>query len=245
MKKTVFITGASSGLGKQMAIEFARRGYRLALTARRGELLAQLQSDLIANYQAEVHTRILDVLDFADINLALQEAAAKFSHIDIVIANAGVGYSEKIGRLGFDKVKQTIDTNVLGVMATIDAAVQLFETQGSGHLVAISSVAAFRGMPYGAAYSASKAAVSTYVEALRAELYYKPIDVTLLSPGYIDTPINQAARSRPFCIDVERGGKILVDRIEAKVKHATVPRWPWAIVARLLSWLPTSLVVRI
>ena len=242
--ETVFITGASSGLGQQMAIEFARRGYRLALTARRLENLEQLKAKLEAEYQAAVLIRALDVTEFDDVKAALAEAKHHFGDIDKVIANAGIGYSQRIGKLSFDKVKATIDTNVLGCMATIDAAVGLFKAQGFGHIVAVSSVAGYRGLPGGGAYGASKAAVSHYVEALRAELYFKPIDVTLLCPGYIDTPINQAARSRPFCIPVEKGGRLLVDLIERKVKRSTVPRWPWALVVRLLVWLPVALIAR-
>ncbi|MDN3637716.1 SDR family oxidoreductase [Simiduia curdlanivorans] len=242
--ETVFITGASSGLGQQMAIEFARRGYQLALTARRLENLEQLKAKLEAEYQTAVLIRALDVTEFDDVKAALEEARQHFGSLDKIIANAGIGYSQRIGKLSFEKVKATIDTNVLGCMATIDAAVSLFKAQGFGHIIAVSSVAGYRGLPGGGAYGASKAAVSHYVEALRAELYFKPIDVTLLCPGYIDTPINQAARSRPFCIPVEKGGRLLVDLIERKVKRSTVPRWPWALVVRLLAWLPVALIAR-
>lgn len=244
MSETIFITGASSGLGWQMAIEFARRGHRLALTARRLDSLQALKQKLEAEFDAKVFLRALDVTDYPDVAQALEDAKNHFGDLDKVIANAGIGYSQRIGKLSFDKVKATIDTNVLGLMATVDAAVCMFKQQGHGHIVAISSVAGTRGLPAGGAYSASKAAVTTYIEALRAELYFKPIDVTLLLPGYIDTPINQAARSRPFCITLEKGGHLLADLIERKVKRATVPRWPWAIVVRLLPWLPVGLIAR-
>lgn len=244
MADTIFITGASSGLGRQMAIEFARRGHALALTARRLDSLAELKLQLESDYGARVWVAPLDVTDYAAVVATLQAAQAHFGRLDKVIANAGVGYSQRVGKLAFEKIKATVDTNVLGLMATVDVAVQMFKQQGSGHIVAISSVAGFRGLPSSAVYSASKAAVTTFMEALRAELHGKPIDVTLLWPGYIDTPINQAARSRPFCIPVERGGRLLADLIEAKVARATVPRWPWALVARLLRWLPTGLLAR-
>ena len=242
--ETVFITGASSGLGQQMAIEFAKRGYQLALTARRLDNLVALKAKLEADYQCSVLIRSLDVTEFDDVQAALAEAKQHFGEIDKIIANAGIGYSQRIGKLSFEKVKATIDTNVLGCMATIDAAVTLFKAQGFGHVVAISSVAGYRGLPGGGAYGASKAAVSHYMESLRAELYFKPIDVTLLCPGYIDTPINQAAKSRPFCISVEKGGRLLVDLIERKVQRSTVPRWPWALLVRLLALLPVALIAR-
>jgi hypothetical protein len=100
-------------------------------------------------------------------------------------------------------------------------------------------------MPAGGAYGASKAAVTTYLEALRAETHSSPIHVTTLSPGFIDTPINRGAKSRPFVIPVEQGGKLLVDLIERKVERATVPRWPWAVVARLMTVLPTAVIAKL
>lgn len=244
MADSILITGASSGLGWQMAVEFARRGYRLALTARRLDKLDELKQLLERDYGAEVWLAELDVTDAQAVQQTLAAAAEHFGGLHKVIANAGIGYSQRIGKLDFDKVKATIDTNVIGFMATVDAAVRLFKGQGYGHLVAISSVAGFRGLPGSGAYSASKAAVTSYTESLRLELRRHNIDVTLLWPGYIDTPINQAARARPFCISLEKGGCILADRIEQKVARATVPRWPWALVARLLRWLPDALLAR-
>ena len=92
---------------------------------------------------------------------------------------------------------------------------------------------------------ASKAAVTTYLESLRAETYSSPIRVTTLSLGFIDTPLNRGAKSRPFVIPVEEGGKLLVDLIERKVERATVPRWPWAMVARLMAIVPTGVIAKL
>jgi short-subunit dehydrogenase len=243
--KSVFITGASSGLGRQMAIEFSRRGYRLALTARRLDALEALRAELQKDGAARVFVAALDVTDDVAVAKVFAEARAFLGSIDIVVANAGIGYHGSIGKLAFAKVRDTVNTNITGFMATVDAAMQCFREQGQGHLVGISSVAAFRGMPSGGAYGASKAAVSTYLQALRAETYGSNILVTTLSPGYIDTPINRGAKSRPFVIPVEKGGKLLVDLIEQRVQRATVPRWPWAVLARLLAVLPTALIARL
>jgi hypothetical protein len=243
--KSVFITGASSGLGRQMAIEFFRRGYRVALTARRLDALKQLQAELEPGGQGRVFIAALDVSDDSAVATVFSDARAFLGSVDIVVANAGVGHHGFIGKLPFAKVRETINTNVTGFMATVDAAMHCFREQGHGHLVGISSVAAFRGMPAGGVYSASKAALSTYLQALRAETYNSKIVVTTLSPGFIDTPINRGAKSRPFVIPVEQGGKLLVDLIERKVQCATVPRWPWALVARVLAVLPTALIAKL
>ncbi|MFZ4480111.1 MAG: SDR family oxidoreductase [Rhodoferax sp.] len=243
--KTVFITGASSGLGRQMAIEFARRGYRLALTARRLEALRTVQAELEQGGAPPIFVAALDVTDDIALDLVFAQARTFLGALDIVVANAGVGHHGLIGKLAFAKVRDTVNTNITGFMATVDTAMRCFREQGHGHLVGISSVAAFRGMPAGGVYSASKAAVSTYLDALRAETHGSGIVVTTLSPGYIDTPINRAAKSRPFVIPVEQGGKLLVDLIERRVQRATVPRWPWAVLARLIAVLPTAVIARL
>jgi short-subunit dehydrogenase len=242
---SVFITGASSGLGRQMAIEFSRRGYRLALTARRLDLLQALQAELAQTSVAPVFVAALDVTDFAAVTQVFDQAWAELNGLDVVVANAGVGHHGRIGKLPFEQVVATINTNVLGFMATVEAAMHHFRARGRGHLVGISSVAAFRGMPAGGAYGASKAAVTTYLESLRAETHRSAIRVTTLSPGFIDTPLNRGAKSRPFVIHVERGGALLVDLIEKRVQCATVPRWPWGVLSRLVMLAPNWLIARL
>ena len=243
--QSVFMTGASSGLGRQMAIEFARRGYRLALTARRLDLLQALQAELLQAGAPTVFVAALDVTDSAAVAQVFGQACSVLGRFDIVVANAGIGKHGRIGQLPLHLAHATMATNVLGFMSTVDAALQHFRAQGRGHLVGISSVAAFRGLPGGGAYGASKAAVTNYLEALRAEARGSGILVTTLSPGFIDTPLNRGAKSRPFVIPVEKGGRLLVDLIERRVQTATVPAWPWALVARLLMVLPTAITARL
>lgn len=242
---SVFITGASSGLGRQMAIEFARRGYRLAITARRLDVLQALQAELLQAGAPSVFVAALDVTDAAAVAQVFGQACSALGRFDIVVANAGIGNHGRIGQLPLHLAHATMATNVLGFMSTVDAALQHFRAQGRGHLVGISSVAAFRGLPGGGAYGASKAAVTNYLEALRAEARGSGILVTTLSPGFIDTPLNRGAKSRPFVIPVEKGGRLLVDLIERRVQRAIVPAWPWALLARMLTVLPTAITARL
>ncbi len=243
MAKTVLITGASSGIGEGMAKEFAKRGYNLALAARRKESLDQLAIEMTQRYPGQrVETIKLDVTDVAAVQETIPALANLFGVLDIVVANAGVGGGGTIGSDKFDEDASIIQTNILGAMATIDAAVKLFKKQNSGQIVGIASVAAFRGLPGASVYCASKAAVATYMDALQLELHQTPINVTCLYPGYIDTPINNKMKSRPFLIDVGKGSRILVDLIERKVKTSTVPVYPWNVVGRLLKVIPQSLL---
>jgi short-subunit dehydrogenase len=243
--KTVFITGASSGIGRALAAEFARRGCDLFLTARRLDALEQVRAEIArSDSKRRVEVRRLDVTDVPDVALAISEAAEAFGRIDVVVANAGLGSSGPVGEGRMARERQVIETNVIGAMATIDAAVAQFRLQGGGQVVGIGSVAGARGLPTSGSYSASKAAIATYLDAVRVETHREPITVTTIAPGYIDTPINQDMKSRPFLISVEEGARITADLIERGVGYATVPRFPWTVAVRLLRVLPTSLLAR-
>jgi short-subunit dehydrogenase len=242
-RKSVFITGASSGIGLRLAHEYAARGWDLCLAARRLETLESLKAEIAADYpHCVVCTYALDVTRYDDVFTTLQAAVEQLGRVDLVIANAGIGSRGYVGHGHFDDHRAIIETNVIGAMATCDAAIKLFKKQGTGHLVVISSVAAFRGLPGGSAYSASKAAIATYADAIRAETYASGIKVTTIYPGFIDTPINQSNPSRPFLITVERGAKLIADRIDRGVQSAVVPTFPWLLLKWLAKIIPTSLL---
>ncbi len=243
MSKSILITGASSGIGEALAHELAGKGYSLALTARRLDELEKIRDEIKQKHpSAKVEVRGLDVTDYDAIPGVLQELADALGGLDIVFANAGVGLGEKIGRNEFDKARKTVEVNLIGGIATVDAAVAYFLKKGGGHIVGTCSVAAFRGMPRASSYSASKAGFAVYLEALRAEVYRKSIHVTVLYPGYIDTPLNQMLPNRPFLITVKKGAAIIARLIEKKAKSSTVPVFPWNFIGRLLKILPTSMI---
>lgn len=242
MARSIFITGASSGIGEMLAVEFARRGYAVALAARRVERLEALAGRLPGLGAAAVLPVALDVTDFPSIDGALERAAREFGRLDVIVANAGVGHTLPAGRGKFEQVRQTIDTNLTGAIATIEFALPRLRAQGGGQIVAITSVAKSRGMPFLGAYSAAKAGLHRYVQAVRAEVLHEPITVTELAPGYIDTDMNRGAKSRPFVIPLERGGAIMARLIERQVAHRYVPFWPWALAAPLMNLLPTRLL---
>jgi NAD(P)-dependent dehydrogenase (short-subunit alcohol dehydrogenase family) len=240
--RSIFITGASSGIGEALAVEFARRGYAVAVAARRIERLESLAARLPALGAAAVLPLALDVTDFASIDDALARAAQAFGRLDIVVVNAGVGYSLPVGRGRFEQMRETLDTNLTGAIATIEFALPRLRAQGGGQIVAITSVAGSRGMPFMGAYSAAKAGLHRYVQAVRAEVRHEDITVTELAPGYIDTDMNRGAKSRPFVIPLERGGAIMARMIERRVGHRYVPVWPWLLVAPVMKLLPPSLL---
>jgi NAD(P)-dependent dehydrogenase (short-subunit alcohol dehydrogenase family) len=240
--RSIFITGASSGIGETLAVEFARRGYAVAVAARRIERLESLALRLPGLGAAAVLPLALDVTDFASIDDALARATREFGRLDVVVVNAGVGYSLPVGRGKFEQMRQTLETNLTGAIATIEFALPRLRAQGGGQIVAITSVAGARGMPYMGSYSAAKAGLHRYVQAVRAEVRHEPITVTELAPGYIDTDMNRAVKYRPFVIPLERGGAIMARMIERRVGHRYVPVWPWTLLAPVMKFLPAALL---
>jgi len=240
--KSIFITGASSGIGAALAVEFARRGYAVAVTGRRVERLEALAARLTELGAAAALPIELDVTDYPQIDAALGRAFDAFGRLDVVVANAGVGHSLPAGRGKFDLLRQTIDTDLTAAIATIEFALPRLRAQGGGQVVAVTSVAASRGMTYLGAYSAAKAGLHRYVQALRAELRREPITVTELAPGYIDTDMNRGVKSRPFVIPVERGAATMARMIERRVEHRFVPVLPWTLLAPLMKLVPTRLL---
>ncbi len=245
MAKSIMITGASSGIGKALAYELAGRGYSLALAARRLEVLEVIRDDILSRYPStKLAIGYLDVTDYQTVSTCIHEMAQALDGLDIVVVNAGIGKGESIGKDQFENAKVTIETNLLGAIATVDAAVAYFFEKGSGHLVGTCSVAAFRGLPNSSSYCASKAGFATYLEALRAEVYGKDIDITILYPGFIDTPLNDMIPNRPFLISAEKGAAIMARLIEKKAKSSTVPKWPWCLVGWLMKIMPAGIIAK-
>ena len=239
MPKSILITGASSGIGRTLAFEFSRRGYALGLCARRLELLESLRDEL--GGESQVAIAKLDVADLERVPEVLHKQADELGGVQIVIANAGVGERSFPGEGTFHLDSKVIEINLLGAMATIDAGTEILKKEGGGQIVGISSVAGFRGLSTTPAYSASKAALSTYMEGIRNNLKQHKIAVTVLNPGFIDTPINTHRKSRPFLISAEKGARLMADMIEKKVWSSTVPVWPWALITKLMRLLPERL----
>ncbi len=238
MSLRVVISGASSGLGLALAHLYLQQGAQLAAFARRAELLHALS----AQYPKQVHCYTLDVRDATAIQSAAQDFIARIGVPDIVIANAGVSrgtlteYAEDV-----HVFQQVMDINVLGVVKTFQPFLAAMRAAKSGRLVGISSVAGFRGMPGSEAYSASKAAATSYLESLRVELYGSGVKVVTICPGYIRTPMTDVnTYSMPFLIDADDAALRIARVIEQGKSFAVVP-WQMGLVGRVLKLLPNWL----
>lgn len=247
MRRTILITGASSGLGRGMALEFAARGRDLALCARRIAELEALRAEIRARHPAaRVEVREVDVRDHESVFAAFRGFRDAFGGLDRVIVNAGIGRGAPLGTGRFDANRETAETNFVGALAQFEAALEIMRAQRAGHLVAIASVAAVRGMTRAQnVYAATKAGLASLAEGARIELRHTPIRVTTVCPGFIDTAINAKVRKRPFLLDLGRGSRALVDAIEREPEVAYVPAWPWAMVGPLLRAAPLALLARL
>lgn len=206
-RKTVLITGASSGLGAGMAREFASRGYNLGLCARRTERLLELQEELVQAFGIRIEVRALDVNDHPQVFAVFEAFAESFGGLERIIVNAGVGEGRRIGTGHFEINRRTLETNFIAGLAQCEAAVAIFRRQNAGHLVAISSMSAKRGLPrHLTAYAASKAALAHLAEGIRADLLHTPIRITTLFPGYIRTELNARREKATLRSQRERRG---------------------------------------
>lgn len=246
MRTNIVITGASSGLGAQMARDFAARGRNLALCARRTDRLAQLRDELTARHpNITVLIRKLDVTDYDDVFAAFDQFTADLGSLDRVIVNAGIGKGQPIGTGRFDANLATTRTNFVGALAQCEAAMRVFRAQDSGHLVLVSSLAAFRGLPgTTTAYCATKAAIAALAEGIRIDVLRRPITVTTLYPGFISSEMNPDPSISPLIVSTEKGVRAMVRAIEHEVAEACVPPWPWRPLAFVLRHAPRRLVAK-
>ncbi len=244
------ITGASSGLGAEMARQFAAKGSDLALGARRTDRLEALKAELAqAHPNVRVELYPLDVTDDGSVFSFFHEVSEDFDHVDRVIVNAGLGKGAPIGTGKYHANKQTAMTNFVGALAQAEAAMEIFREQKSGHLVFVSSMSAMRGMPKAVTtYAATKAGVAHLAEGIRNEMIgAKDLDITVstIYPGYIRSEMNAGVKNPPFVVDTEVGVRAMVDAIEKKQQNARVPAWPWVPLGTAMRNLPLGVVKRL
>ena len=210
--------------------------------ARRRELLEKLASSLpgrCAIYPA-------DITDSATIAAAAQDYTARFGAPDLVIANAGISVGTHGDELqDIDKLRRVLEVNVAGLAATLAAFAPAMRAAGGGTLCGIASVAGFRGIPGAGAYSTSKAAAISWLEALRIELAGSGVSVVTICPGYIRTPMTAVNKFKmPFLIDVDEAVIRFARAIDARTSFTVIP-WTMGVAARILRLIPNCLYDRI
>jgi short-subunit dehydrogenase len=242
MKKplSILITGASSGIGAALALHYAAPGVTLFLSGRNQDRLSAVAEACLAS-GASVNGMIVDVCDEMNMKVWMHQCD-RDAPLDLVIANAGVGLGNSEGTNIHDIAKRTFEANVGGVFNTIHPAVDCMRQRGQGQIALVSSVAAYQGLAGSPAYSASKAAVKSYGEAMRAMLRPENISVSVICPGYVRSRItDRNDYFMPFFMEADKAAGIIARALEKGKGRITFP-WPMVPIARILTNLPMWLL---
>ena len=236
-----FLTGASAGIGRSLALRLAADGEPIVVAARNLPALEELAAE-IRKRGGESLAVQCDVTDPHSVAQAIGRAEAGFGPVTRLVANAGGSETTRVDAFDADHVARVLDLNVLGVARCIEAVLPGMLKRGTGHLVVTSSLAAYRGLPGAAAYSAAKAALTRLLEGLRVDLRGRGVDVTVIAPGFVR---NKPTRSnQPFMVELEPATERMARAIRARKPYYAFP-WSLAALMRAASMLPPALYDRL
>jgi NAD(P)-dependent dehydrogenase (short-subunit alcohol dehydrogenase family) len=236
--RTVLITGAGSGIGRQLALNLAAEGAAIAAVDRVPEALDTLEREMAGKPFARA---VADVTDRATLREAVTGLEGSLGPPDLLIASAGIGSETSALDFKAEAIEDLIRVNLLGVANSIEAVLSGMIERQSGHLVAISSLASYRGLPKMAGYCASKAGVNALLDSLRIELKPVGIAVTTICPGWIRTPLTaNVEAAQPFLMELDDAAGHILGAIRRRLPFYAFPRRAVRRV-RLLRWLPSGL----
>ena len=244
MKKIAWVTGASKGLGKSITQELLKDGWSVAITSRN---LIELEAvaEEFANFGGEVRAYPLDIADNEEVKRTVNIIERDLGQINLAILNAGTYIRFGADEFSIDLFNKQININLLGTVNCIVAVLNNFKVRKSGHIAVVSSLSAYRGLPYASAYGASKAALSNICESLKPELDNLNIGLSLVHPGFVRTPLTSKNDFHmPFIIDSEVAAKEIVKGIYSKKFEISFP-FRFVIIMKLLRILPYWLYFKI
>ncbi len=236
----VWLTGASSGIGEALAHELARRGARVALTARRGELLERLAAD-IKSRGGKAECFAGDVLDLDQMKTLVAEIESRMGPIDVAIPNAGTHIFTVPEEFNSREYISLMNLNFGGTLHCVEAVLPGMLRRGRGALAPVASLAGYRGLPRAAAYGASKSAMIHFFESIRFHLVRKGIVISIVNPGFVKTPLTDRNDFKmPFLVDAPRAARIICDGIERGKREIAFP-FPFNLVLKMARMLPAPL----
>jgi short-subunit dehydrogenase len=241
--KVAVITGASSGIGWALARTLAAEGCKVGLVARRREQLAELAGQIEKSGGTAAFASA-DITERSQTVAAIHDLAARLGPVDLLVANAGVGAPTTVEPFNVGDIEKMFYVNVLGVVYSLEAVLPQMLQRRRGHLAAISSLAAYKGLPGESAYTASKAAVNIFMEGLRIQLRSKGIAVTTICPGFVRTPMTEVNEFKmPWLLTAEEAARRIVRALKRKRKVYNFP-WQTALIMKLMRWAPDWLLER-
>jgi short-subunit dehydrogenase len=241
--KVTVVTGASSGIGRALAVALAGQGARVGVTARRAGLLDELVAEVRAK-GGTIEAAPADVEDRQAVLSALQGLAEKLGPVDLMVANAGVGYGTGADPMNVPGVEHTTRVNFFGTVYAFEAVMAPMLARRTGHLVAVASLAAYKGLPGSAAYCASKAAVKSYCESLRIELHGRGVAVTCVCPGFIATPMTATNPApMPFLMTADAAAGRILRALTRRPGVYDFPK-PMRALMWLSRWAPDRVIAK-
>lgn len=237
MTKIAWITGASSGIGKALAERLLRDGYRVAVSARSADALAELAS----SHPGKIGVYPLDVTDPAAVKQVFAAVESEMGPVDLAVFAAG-SYTRDYAK-DFDsaRTRQMFELNVLGTASCLETVMPAMTARRSGHIAVVASVSGYVGLPGAATYGATKAALNVISEALYPELERSGVKITIINPGFVDTPLTKKNDfPMPFLVSSEEAADTIAKGL-AKGKFEIIFPWKMAVAIRLLHALPHSL----
>jgi short-subunit dehydrogenase len=237
------VTGASSGIGLSVAKALAKTGCRVGLIARRREKLDEL-AEVIRAAGGIAAAAPADVADPLEMKAAVQEIRAQLGPVDLLIANAGVGAPTLLQPVNVADIEKMFRINVMGVVYSVAAVLPDMLARRQGHLVGISSLAAYKGLPGESAYCASKAALNVYLEGLRIQLRGRGVQVTAICPGFVKTPMTAMNKfPMPGLMTADAAAERIVRAIRQGRKVYNFP-WQAILLTKMSRWMPDWLLAR-
>jgi short-subunit dehydrogenase len=241
--QVAIITGASSGIGWSLAKQLASQGCKVGLVARRRDNLAALAGE-IEKAGGVAAFACADVADRAQVGEAIRETAGKLGPVDLLVANAGVGAPTTLSPMNVADVEKMFRVNVFGTVYAIEAVLPGMLERKKGHLAAVSSMAAYKGLPGESGYTASKAAVNNFMEGLRIQVRDKGIHITTICPGFIKTPMTEHNDFHmPWLLEADEAARRIIKALARKQKVYNFP-WQMGILMRITRWLPDWVIAR-
>lgn len=239
--KVILITGASTGIGKELVVALSKTNCKLVLVARRVKLIKNLIEEISSKSQAEFLTLKCDVSNKEEVFEAYRRTISKFGKVNIAILNAGFGENMEVGEYNSELAEITFGANVFGIIYWVEQLLPEFLKRRSGFIVGVSSLADNRGYSGSGFYCASKAAASIYLEGLRVELKKHNIKVITVKPGFVRTPMTDKNEFKmPFLMEADKAAKIIINGIKKGKRIVKFP-FPTVIGSKLISIMPSRL----
>ncbi len=243
-QKYAIVVGGSSGIGAAMVAELVGHGYRVATVARSADKLTALADRLnLPNQPARVLPFTHDVVNSAEVPALFQQIVSDLGGLDLIVYAAGIQHRVDANEYCFEKDAEMVQVNLLGAMAWLNEAAIRFEQARRGHIVGISSIAGDRGRVGAPGYNTSKAALNTYLEALRNRLSKRGVTVTTIKPGFVDTRLLENAPKTFWVISPEAASAEIYKHIVARTQQAYVPK-RWALVGLIVRSIPSTIFRR-